>query len=46
MRGKGLGKIANIKVVLNGGEQISFIRQQDGSFALYPFYIIQLHCFV
>jgi len=32
MRGKGLGKLANMKVVLNGGEQVSFVRQQDGSF--------------
>jgi hypothetical protein len=32
MRGKGLGKLTNMKVVLNGGEQVSFVRQQDGSF--------------
>jgi hypothetical protein len=32
MRGKGFSKIANTKVVLNGGEQVAFIRT-DGSFA-------------
>ena len=39
MRGKGFSKIANTKVVLNGGEQVAFIRT-DGSFALYPFKMI------
>jgi hypothetical protein len=37
---KGLSKTANMKVVLNGGQQVSFIRS-DGSFALYPFNFCQ-----
>jgi hypothetical protein len=33
MGGKGLGKLPNVKVVLDGGQQVAFIRQHDGSFA-------------
>jgi len=34
MREKGVGKLAHIT---NGGEQVSFIRQQAGLFSLNPF---------
>ncbi len=35
LAGKGVSKTSNIKVVLNGGQKLSFVRS-DGSFALYP----------
>jgi hypothetical protein len=35
LAGKGVSKTSNIKVVINGGQKLSFVRS-DGSFALYP----------
>lgn len=37
---KGIGvawKASNIKIMLNGGERVTFVRP-DGYFSLYPFY--------
>ena len=31
------GKISNIKVILNGGQRVTFLRP-DGYFSLYPLY--------
>jgi len=30
------GKISNVKVILNGGQRVTFLRP-DGYFSLYPF---------
>lgn len=39
LKGFGLpGKTSNIKVILNGGQRVTFLRP-DGYFSLYPLYV-------
>ncbi|KAF3789043.1 ER membrane complex subunit 7-like protein [Nymphaea thermarum] len=40
-----LGKISNVKVILNGGEKVTFVRP-DGFFSLYPFLCSVRQCFL
>lgn len=35
------GKVSNVKVILNGGQRVTFLRP-DGYFSLYPFMLTEI----
>ncbi|KAJ8421406.1 hypothetical protein Cgig2_017483 [Carnegiea gigantea] len=42
---RGYGKTSNVKVILNGGQRVTFLRP-DGYFSLYPTYLLPCSFFV